>query len=487
MKSHRWVPYAGLGMFIFLIPLVTNNFEPVIRDDPDRNIKIPRALIHKMNVKAAYNGETMFFRFDLPSDAPSWNHDYWLYQEDGKWVQKGRSPVGREPDGLYEDRISFFLDDGRVPDFGRWGGFVTVSGKHMRFFSEPASEEVKQHWRFGPRGQTDLRKWLPETRTNPHDWTTVKSEEDLLALQKAGYFLDLWQWRAHRSNPIGFSDDQYILDYRWSDEGRGMYMTNWNVENQHPQYMFDPEKTGQTAMQWEKLQKGEYPQQDYFRYALVIGNDQIEGNSVPFDLGREWKAGDVIPRRILRAPSGSRGTIPANGIYRDGAWHVDLWRALDTGHPMDDKILHHQGRYQIAFSAHIRATGSRWHYISFPMTLGLGREADIEAVRFDGTAPPWDRIPWKQLTLFYPGQIEWAHLISDAHAGAENIARGEPVRIGHSEEVLAQYAAQSQFRPQIRAQWRQTLTAILVLFICCIAAALITSPRHSPEEKEYIA
>jgi hypothetical protein len=486
MSAHRWVPYAGLALFIFMIPAVTNTFEPVIRDDPERNIQIPRELMHTMEVKAAYNGETMFFRFRLPTDEPSWNHDYWVYQGDGTWDRRGRSPVGREPDGLYEDRIAFFLDDGRVPEFGLYGGFITVSGDQMRFFSNAASEEVKQHWRFGPKGNEDLRKWLPETRTDPHDWKTVKSEEELLALQQAGYFLDLWQWRSHRSNPIGYSDDQYILDYRWSDEGQGMYTTNQNEEQNGPQYMFDPQKTGQFAMRWEKLMGREYQQQDYLHYALVLGNGNIQGNAVPFDPEHEWKEGDTIPRRLLRAPEGSRGTISANGIYRDGAWHVDLWRALDTGFPLDDKALHHKGLYQIAFSAHIRATGSRWHYISFPLTLGLERQADLQAVRFDGTTPPWDRISWKQLTLLYPGQIDWSHLISDAHAGAEYIARGEPIRIGHDEEVIAQYAVQSQFKPQIRAQWLQTLIAILVLLIGCIAAVLITSPRPPSVAREDI-
>jgi hypothetical protein len=484
MNANRWVPYAGLIVFLSLIPVVTNTFEPIIRDDPERNIRIPEALMHSMEVKAAYNTETMFFRFKLPTDAPSWYHDYLIYQEDGTWQQRGRSPVGPEPDGLYEDRISFFLDDGKVPDFGRWGGFITVSGEQMRFFSQAASEEVAQHWRFGPKGQDDLRKWLPETRSDPHDWRTVKPEEDLLALQRAGYFLDLWQWRSHRSNPIGFADDQYILDYRWSDEGTGMYTTNWDAQAQHPNYMFDPEKTGQIAIPWEKLRERGVPQQDYLRYALVLGNGEIQGNAVAFDPGREWKAGDAIPRRLLRAPSGSRGTIRANGIFRDGAWHVDLWRELDTGHPLDDKILHHKGQYQIAFAAHIRATGSRWHYISFPLTLGLDREADIEAVRFDGPVPPWDRIPWKPLVLFYPGQIEWSHLTSDAHAGAHNIARGEPIRIGHDEAVLAGYAVQGQFRTQIRAQWAMTVGAILVFLICCIAAAIITGPRPADNDKE---
>jgi hypothetical protein len=475
MNGYRWVPYLGLIALLVLIGAVPNLFEPVIRDDPARNIEVPQELLHSMRVKAAYNRETMYFRFDLPTDEPSYYHDYWVYEGEGVWRREGRSPVGRQQYGIYEDRITFFLDDGSVPEFGRWGGFITVSGDAMRFFSDEArGETVKRIPRFS--GQDDVRKWLPETRTDPHDWTTVKPEEELLALQEAGYFLDLWHWRAHRSNPIGWSDDQYILDYRWNDEGRGMYTTNWDEASGRPQYMFDPDVTGQHAMRWEEVVRRGYGQQDYLRYALVLGNGEIEGNAAPFDPNHQWQVGDVIPRQMLRVPSGARGAIRANGIYQDGRWLVDLWRALDTRAPLNDKILRHKGMYQIAFAAHIRATGSRWHYVSFPLTLGMEREADIRAVRFDGDVPPWDVIDWNDLTLFYPGQIDWSHLISRAHAGAKDIAEGVPVHVGHDERTLAQYAVQTQFRDEIRRQWRMTALSLVAMVVLIGVGVLIAAP-----------
>lgn len=489
-RGHRvWAtvtPYLGFGVLIFLLIWVPHTFEPVIRDDRERNIEIPKNLLHEMKVKVAYNDDTIFFRFEVPTPEPSYYHDYWVYEGEGKWRREGRSPVGREPHRVYEDRISFFLDDGGVPEFAKWGGFVTVSGREMRFFTEAASQEVKDHPHFGAKGQSDVRKWLPETRTDPHDWRTVKPEDELLALREAGYFLDLWQWRSHRSNPIGWSDDQYILDYRWSDEGRGPYTDNWDAEERRPQYMFDPEKTGQHAMRWEKVLEQGYDQQDYMRYALILGNEEIEGNVVAFDPNLDWRVGDVIPRRLLRMPTGSRGTIRANGIYRDGAWLVDLWRAMDTGSPLDDKAVQHRGIYQIAFAAHILSTGSRWHYVSFPKTLGLGRDGDIVAERFEGNSPPWDDLPWTDVTLFYPGQINWSHLISSAHAGAHHIAQGKPLKDGHDEWTLAQYAVQGQFRSQIRKQWAQTLTALAGSIILFGVAAMIVAPhiirRTSKEE-----
>ncbi|MDY0164155.1 ethylbenzene dehydrogenase-related protein [Desulfobotulus sp.] len=481
------VPYLGFCIFLFLLIWVPNTFEPVIRNDHNRNIEIPEKLLHEMRVKVAYNEDTAFFRFELPTPEPSWYHDYWIYQGNGQWHRQGRSPVGREPERLYEDRISFFLDDGGVPEFSKWGGFITASGREMRFFTHAASQEVREHPYLGAKGQSDLRKWLPETRTDPHDWRTIKPEEELMDLRRAGYFLDLWQWRSHRSNPIGWSDDQYILDYRWSDEGTGMYTTNWDEEKGQPRFMFDPEKTGQYAMRWEKVQQQGYGQQDMLRYALILGNERIEGNTLAFDVNHDWQVGDVIPRRLLRVPSGSRGSIHANGIYKNGNWEVDLWRALDTGAELDDKTLRHQGMYQVAFAAHILSTGSRWHYVSFPKTLGLSRHADIVAVHFEGSVPPWEQIPWTTLTLFYPGQINWSYLISPAHAGAKQIAAGKPLWEGHDEQSLARYAVQNQFRQEIRRQWVETLSALVFTLILFSVATILVAPRSNglkPREEE---
>ncbi len=477
-----WVPYAGLGVLLFLMAWVPNTFESVVRNDPSRKIEIPEQLLWPMNVKAAFNDSTMYFQFELPTPEPSWYHDYWVYEGDGKWRREGASTVGRQPNRIYEDRISFFLDDGHVPEFGKWGGFVTVSGRGMRFFTDAAAEDVQQHPYYGPKGKKDLRKWLPQTRTDPHDWTTVRPEEELEALRAAGYFLDLWHWRAHRSNPIGWSDDQYVLDYRWSDAGAGPYATNWDDVRKQPKYMFDPEIAGARAMRWDEVLQQGYAQDDYLRYALVLGNENLQGNTVPFDPQHTWNIGDVIPRRLLRAPEGSHGSIHANGIYRDGKWTVDLWRALDTDSSGDDKVLHDKGVYQIAFAAHILSTGSRWHYVSFPMTLGLDRHADIVATKFRGEVPPWQGIEWTELTLFYPGQMDWQHVTSDAHAGAPHISAGTPLSIGHDEATLAKYAVEFEFREPIFDQWIQTLVSLAALLLLLTATVWFAAPgrRSTP-------
>lgn len=428
----------------------------VIKNDIGRNVYIPDALTMPLQVKAAYNGRDMFFRYRWPARAPSIYHDM-LKFEGGRWVRYGASVAGPQPQGIYEDRVTMLLDDGSVPEFARYGGYITV-GDRMRFFTnEATAEEVKVHPYLGQkRKQTEVGKHLPATRRNIDDWKSVVPEEELAALRSAGYFLDLWHWRAHRSNPIDASDDQYIFEARYGDAGKGPFTTNWDSERKQPLFMFDERKTGFPALKWDDLAQRR------------LGFDEkyyiTEDTAVPFDASHAWKEGDTIPRRLLRSGEGSRSDIMVAGKARwhDGFWDVTLKRAMDTGNPADDKIMVDKRIYNVAFAIHRNALGSRWHNVSLPVTLGLGRDAELVAARFDGDEPPWTQ-PWYAVTLFYPGQVNWANLNSARHAGAESIKKGVPVKYRHSEIQLAHYGVEVEFADAIRRQWLLTLVAGLVL------------------------
>lgn len=168
----------------------------------------------------------------------------------------------------------------------------------------------------------------------------------------------------------------------------------------------------------------------------------------------------------MRPATGSRGDIGVlgQGRWEDGYWDVTLSRALDTGNPMDDKILYDHATYDVAFAIHRNATGGRWHYVSLPQTLGLGHEGNIAAMRFEGDAPQWGT-DWTEITLFYPGQVTWPMLNSRLHAGAEFIAQGVPVAFRHSPEQLTHYGIEQEFREEIREQWLWTLLTGLLLIL----------------------
>jgi hypothetical protein len=428
----------------------------VVTNDLDRNIYIPKDLTMPLQVKAAYNGRDMFFRYRWPARQPSIYHDM-LKFDGGKWVQYGASVPGPQPQGIYEDRVTMLVDDGSVPEFARYGGYIAV-GDRMRFFTNEAkAEEVKAHPYLGQKQkQSEVGKHLPATRKDIGDWKSVVPEAELAALRKAGYFLDLWHWRAHRSNPIGASDDQFVFDARYGDAGKGPFADNWDAKKKQPNFMLDPQKTNRRALSWKDLADRKLGFDDVYFIS--------EDTAVPFDASYAWKEGDTIPRRLLRRGDGSHADITVLGAarWKDGYWDVTLKRAMDTGNPADDKIMVDKRIYNVAFAVHRDAMGSRWHHVSLPVTLGLGRDAEFVAVRFDGNEPEWKQA-WHTVTLFYPGQVSWPHLNSTKHGGADSIKKGVPVKYRHSEVQLAHYGIEAEFADAIRSQWLLTMLAGVLL------------------------
>ncbi len=437
MRSPNLLLTTALFGGTLLIAWVTHG-TGVVRDDPERNIAIPDDLTVPLQVQAAYNATTMFFRYRWPAEHAGIFHDIMRY-EDGKWIVEGNAVPGSQPDGLHEDRVAMMLDDGSVPEFGRYGGYIAI-GAGLAGLTDQAPEEVT--------------KYLPQTRNRLGVWDDKADDAKLAAQRAAGYFLDLWHWRGGRSNPVGQADDQYVGDERGGDDGKGTYSTNWDKDLNQPKVMF---ASGHGTLQWDAVKAGTVTQD--VTYALT------PDVTVPFDATAGWQNGDVIPRRIIVPGAGSRADIGVvgDGRWADGFWDVTLSRALDTGAPADDKILKDQGVYQVAFAIHRNATGGRWHYVSLPENLGLGRPGGITATLFQGATPTWSE-EWTEVTLFYPGQVTWPMLNNaNAHAGAASIQKGVPVAFRHSPEQLANYGIEQEFKPQIKRQWIFTLLAGLLL------------------------
>ncbi|HLD14721.1 MAG TPA: ethylbenzene dehydrogenase-related protein [Burkholderiales bacterium] len=450
----------NVAVALFLLLLVLSWFfhgTGVVHNDLKRNLYIPDTLTIPLQVKAAYNGDQMFFRYRWPAQQPHIYHDMMKFQG-GEWKRYGASVPGPQPQGIYEDRVTMLVDDGSVPEFEKYGGYITI-GDRMRFFTNEAKkEEVQKHPYLGKKKQVEVGKHLPETRTNIADWQSVVPETQLQAQRQVGYFLDLWHWRAHRSNPIDKSDDQVIAEARYGDEGKGVFFNNWDKDKKQPKLMFDPAKVGKTALAWDDLANRKLGFDDLY----YMREDQAK----PYDPKHAWKAGDTLPRRVLRAGEGSRADISVAGKarWKDGYWDVTLTRKMDTGHPLDDKAFVDYRVYSVAFGVHRDAFGSRWHYVSLPQRLGLGRQADFKAARFEGAEPKWEQ-DWYGVTLFYPGQVSWPLLNSRRHAGAENIRKGTPVRARHSEIQLAHYGVEMEFADEIQRQWLLTLIAGVLLII----------------------
>lgn len=455
----RTLLYVSAAIFVGVLGLSWfTHGSGIVKNDLARNISVPKQLTVPLQVKAAYNGRDMFVRYRWPAQRPGIFHDLLKY-EDGKWVTKGRAVPGSEPSGLHEDRVAMMLDNGSVPEFARYGGYIAIGDGIAGFTKHADGAAVKAHPYMGKAiKQDEVTKYLPATRRTLGNWADVASANELATLRTAGYFLDLWHWRANRSNPIGKSDDQYVAEARFGDDGRGSFAANWDSTLRQPKFMFDQSKAGHRALKWDDVSQGRITQDT--AYFLR------EGEAIPYDPAADWKTGDTLPRRILRDPAKSRADIAVSGRGRwaDGYWDVTLTRALNTGNPLDDKILVDKGAYTVAFAIHRNATGGRWHYVSLPFSLGLDRTAEIVAGKFDGAAPDWKQ-PWTDVTLFYPGQVSWPLLNSTKHAGADKIHKNVPVKYRHSEIQLAHYGIEMEFADAIRRQWIFTVAGGVLLII----------------------
>jgi hypothetical protein len=333
----------------------------------------------KLDLQAAHDDDYLYLRakWKTHMNREGRIHDYMRF--DGKsWKfygshrQKEKIQSGEEPP-LYEDRFAIMIDDGKVPMFENQGCWLTCHNSERHMEERPDADEVKAHPYLGKiKKKKDIRKFIPQSRTDEEaSWDTVKSPEEIAELKADGVFLDLMQWRVARSNAVGMADDGYVLEYRNFDKGKKMFTWNVNKKTMTPKFMFDPAKTGYIALREDQLA-------DPTKATVIVK----EVNAKAYDPNAGFKEGDLLPGRLVTSKTeGSAGDNDyARGTWKDGTYTLVFRRKLDTGHPEDDKILKVGGVYNVGFAIHDDNTTTRSHFVSFPLTLGIGADANIKAV-----------------------------------------------------------------------------------------------------------
>jgi hypothetical protein len=323
-----------------------------------------------LKVQVAYDANNAYFRFQWKTLNPFPGNEYPLLRYDGKeWKPYGQPRLnkavreGAQP-GIYEDRLSMMVDDGKVAGFAKQGCWLTCHAGERDMPGQASADDARAAIK-----KNDVRKYLPDSRANASDWRTIKSGDEIAKLKQAGVFLDLIQWRAHRSNPVGMGDDGYVLEYRNFDEGKNPFASNVDPQTKAPKYMWDKAKMGYSTITADELRKADH----------ILLRDQ---NVVAFEANGGFKAGDLLPSYyVSRAEAkGSAADNQAVGTWKDGGWTVVLSRPLGLANA-DDKALREGGVYTIGFAVHDDNVTTRGHYVSFPVRVGFGAEADVKAVK----------------------------------------------------------------------------------------------------------
>jgi hypothetical protein len=328
-----------------------------------------------LKFQAAYDAKNAYLRFEWKTlnSFPGTEHQYLRY--DGKeWKVYGYPKLdkvvqeGTQP-GIYEDRMSIMIDDGKVPGFATQGCWLTCHDGQRDMPRQFTREEVAANALLQAIKKSDVRKYLPATRTDPSDWKTGKSVEDIAKIKAAGGFVDLIQWRAHRSFAVGMADDGYVLEWRLGDDGKDMFGGNADPKSHAPKFMWDEKKVGYRSITADQLRKG--------NHFLVR-----EQNAVPFDPNAGWKEGDLIPDYIVSREDAKGSAADNNAIasWKDGVWTVVMIRPLGLANA-DDKALKEGSVYNIGFGMHDDNITTRGHQVSFVRTIGFGAKATIQAVK----------------------------------------------------------------------------------------------------------
>lgn len=331
----------------------------------------------QLAVQVAYDAENAYFRFQWKTNGKAPGDAYPTYRFDGKeWkpyggprlagaVRKGEQPP------VYEDRLSMMIDDGSVSGFAAQGCWLTCHDGERDSRKQPSAAEVQATAFFQAIKKNDVRKYLPATRSDPEaSWQAGRSVEEIAKLKASGAFLDLIQWRAHRSNAVGMADDGYVLEYRNFDAGANPFASNMDAKTKQPRYMYDAKKFGRKALS----------ESDINQTGTVLLR---EANAVAFDPNAGWKAGDLLPQYYVSraiASGSAADNQQAKGAWKDGVWTLVWARPMNLANP-DDKALREGKAYNFAFAVHDDNVTSRGHQISFPITVGFGAKADIMASR----------------------------------------------------------------------------------------------------------
>jgi hypothetical protein len=329
-----------------------------------------------LGVQAAFDAKNLYLRYQWKTNNPQAGTEHQYLRFDGKewkvWgfpkldkvVQDGKQPA------IYEDRMSIMIDDGKVPGFAQQGCWLTCHDGSRDMAKAASAEDAAANPLLAALKKSDLRKYLPATRSDPSNWKTGRSLEEIAKLKADGQFVDLIQWRAHRSNAVGMADDGYVLEYRLADAGKDMFGGNADAQTHQPKFMWDEKKMGFKSIRADSpARKGN----------LFLVREQ---NAVPFDPNAGWKEGDLIPDYIISREDAKGSAADNNAIasWKDGVWTVVLIRPLGLSNA-DDKLLKAGGVYNVGFAVHDDNITTRGHHVSFVKTLGLGAKADIEAVK----------------------------------------------------------------------------------------------------------
>jgi Ethylbenzene dehydrogenase/Prokaryotic cytochrome b561 len=277
---------------------------PAVEVHTVRGINFPNGEAD-VKVRAVHDGQNAYFLFEWPDTTRSQKHLPLVKTAQGWKILEHRYGI-QDENAYYEDKFGVMLS----------GSPELAGGGSSHLGSKPIA---------GKPGSANERG---------------------LHYTSDGSIVDVWHWKSVRTGPLAQLDDNYFGPPMEPEEGK-RYTGG---------YTQDPKTGGGFIQNWEKVGSGivkplHLPKAPAQIAALqgadldpsVIDNAQWSMNladTIPYSEGADTYALDtVIPSVVVdKAFEGDRGDVRGVGTWRDGWWHLEVTRKLDTGSKFDKPI-----------------------------------------------------------------------------------------------------------------------------------------------------
>ncbi|ROS05498.1 ethylbenzene dehydrogenase [Sinobacterium caligoides] len=275
-----------------------------------------------ITVKALHNGQDAFFLIQWPDTTESLQH-LPLEKTAQGWQVKENGFQHFDEQQYYEDKLAMMIANNC--------DFAAAGSAHL-----------------GPKPLED----------KPQNW----SGKGYHYVEKG--LVDLWHWKAVRSNNMRLMDDNYIGPPDILRAGLRRYTAGY-----HP----DASESGVYRMNWQWYSpEGITPK----RLPIATANSASEQETVmrwydsrPYQAENDqYPVGSILPSVLYTSNQieGDRANVRAFGVWQDGQWSLEVFRPLNTGSSHDLAIndgvclwLAAFDHVQIAHSRHNRPIRAR--------------------------------------------------------------------------------------------------------------------------------
>ncbi|MBI4013818.1 MAG: hypothetical protein HY359_15990 [Candidatus Rokubacteria bacterium] len=160
-----------------------------------------------------------------------------------------------------------------------------------------------------------------------HTGTKYPDKKPRMHTNAPGEFTDEWHWKAARSNPMGYVDDKYMDSTVKPDDDEASHGADGGTRV----YTGNSFKDGVPSFVWKGAPTAP-PVVAKDRAALfLMATEKAPYGPINPLTGKPWAKGDKVPVATLQEPAGSNADIKASGRWANGAWILEISRALNTG------------------------------------------------------------------------------------------------------------------------------------------------------------